>query len=52
MKDEKFEDLLNYISGFVKINQEEDKDFGLENLNFEFTIFLYVCLIRLKRKNI
>lgn len=49
LKDEKFEDLLDYISGFLKIKQEDDKDFSLESLNLEFTIFLYVCLVRLKK---
>lgn len=40
---------MGYISGFLEIKKLQEKDFSLENLNLEFTILLYICLVRLKK---
>ncbi len=49
LREDKFEELLDYLSGFVEVKQSENETFTLESLNLEFTIFLYICLVKLKK---
>jgi hypothetical protein len=47
LKEDKFENLLEYLSGFIENQKATEEDFTLDSLNLEFTIFLYICLVKL-----
>jgi len=49
LKEDKFEELLEYLAGFIENKKSEEEGFTLESLNLEFTIFLYICLVRLNK---